>query len=395
MKDETCITDSISDLFNRDGEQIFFRYITANDVGSTGGHQYGFYVPKPGAPFLFDTPGEKGSNKERAVEVEWDYGQATHCCFKYYGNKTRDEYRITRFGRNFPYLREEYTGSLLVMVKLSYDQFAGFVIQEDEEIEKFFELFDITPTGSDCLISKSEHLSIDNGYTKETFMSLFFKHNHDFPSSKEMAFWAEKYELLVHNCTRRITRESPDNTLLKWIDNEYMLFKSLEELVYKPIYSKPFESANDLIAFANHILNRRKSRAGKSLEHHLSRIFRCSGIRFKAQAYTEGKRKPDFIFPSEEDYHNPSFPIEKLVFLAAKTTCKDRWRQILAESERIPRKYLFTLQQGISKNQLHEMAEENVILVVPKKNISSFDKSYRDGILSLSSFIDLVLSTQF
>lgn len=384
----------ISGLFDRQGVALFFRYITANDVGTTGGHQYGFYIPKSGWRFLFDTPGVKGSNKERSVDVIWDFGTTTNCCFKYYGKNTRNEYRITRFGRDFPYLREEYTGSLLVMVKVESELYHGFVLSGDEEIDLFYETFDLSPTGSSCLVEKSENDSNRPLYTEDSFMSLFFKYNKDFPSSKEMAFWAEKLELLVNSCTRQVTRNKPDETLLKWIDNEYMLFRALEERVYKPIYSKPFSSANELIAFANQILNRRKSRAGKSLEHHLARIFKCCEIRFNAQAFTEGKRRPDFIFPSQADYHNPTFPVQKLVFLAAKTTCKDRWRQILAESERISTKYLFTLQQGISKNQLLEMTQENVVLVVPKHNINYFDKSYRDNILSLTTFLQIVEETQ-
>ena len=47
------------------------------------------------------------------------------------------------------------------------------------------------------------------------------------------------------------------------------------------------------------ILNRRKSRAGKSLEHHLSTIFHASDLKFEEQVVTEGNKKPDFIFPME------------------------------------------------------------------------------------------------
>lgn len=82
---------------------------------------------------------------------------------------------------------------------------------------------------------------------------------------------------------------------------------------------------------------------------------------------TEGNKKPDFIFPSGEAYHNSSFDIQKLVTLAAKTTCKDRWRQVLNEANRLKDspKYLCTLQQGISGAQMDEMQAENVVLVVP------------------------------
>ncbi|MFC2348734.1 MAG: EcoRII N-terminal effector-binding domain-containing protein [Bacteroides sp.] len=42
------------------GRKTFFRYITANDVGTTGSHQSGFYVPKEGASVLFEKLGTKG-----------------------------------------------------------------------------------------------------------------------------------------------------------------------------------------------------------------------------------------------------------------------------------------------------------------------------------------------
>ena len=93
------------------GKGTFFRYITANDVGTTGGHQAGFYVPKEASSLLFARLGQKGENKERTVKICWQGEFETESRFKYYGCGTRNEYRITHFGRNFPYLREEYTGS--------------------------------------------------------------------------------------------------------------------------------------------------------------------------------------------------------------------------------------------------------------------------------------------
>lgn len=56
--------------------------------------------------------------------------------------------------------------------------------------------------------------------------------------------------------------------------------------------------------------------------------------------------------------------IEKLCTLAAKTTCKDRWRQILNEADRLrdEHKYLCTMQQGISATQMDEMRAEKVIV---------------------------------
>lgn len=143
---------------------------------------------------------------------------------------------------------------------------------------------------------------------------------------------------------------------------------------------------------ANMVLNRRKSRAGKSLEHHLSAIFDGNDIQYTAQAVTEGNKKPDFLFPSQAAYHNAAFPTDKLISLAAKTTCKDRWRQVINEADRLRGlpKYLCTLQQGISPAQMDEMQVENVILVVPRPYISSYPADRRDRIWTVTKFVDYV-----
>ena len=96
------------------------------------------------------------------------------------------------------------------------------------------------------------------------------------------------------------------------------------------------------------------------------------------------------MFPNGEAYHNLLFPSENLVFLGAKTTCKDRWRQVLNEANRIETKYLFTLQQGISKNQLREMKHEHLKLVVPASYRTSFDKEFQPEIETLASFMEMV-----
>lgn len=115
---------------------------------------------------------------------------------------------------------------------------------------------------------------------------------------------------------------------------------------------------------------------------------------YEEQAITEDNKKPDFLFPNGEAYHNLLFPADKLVFLGAKTTCKDRWRQVLNEANRIEIKYLFTLQQGISKNQLQEMKHENLKLVVPAPYRASFDKEFQPEIETLASFINIVKAKQ-
>ena len=83
-----------------------------------------------------------------------------------------------------------------------------------------------------------------------------------------------------------------------------------------------------------------------------------------------------------------------MTFLGAKTTCKDRWRQVLNEANRIDVKYLFTLQPSISVNQMNEMKKEKVVLVIPEDNRESFDARYRKELLSWKQFVSMVRERQ-
>lgn len=49
----------------------FCKFISANDVGATGTHQAGLYIPKNSYQILFDSAGNKGANKERFVKIKW------------------------------------------------------------------------------------------------------------------------------------------------------------------------------------------------------------------------------------------------------------------------------------------------------------------------------------
>lgn len=376
----------------QNSKRAFCRFITANDTGENGSHQAGFYIPKCAASLLFDTPGVKYENKDKQVEVKWQDDFTTESRFIYYGKGTRNEYRITRFGKNFPFLKEDNVGDLLIIAQYSETYYYGFVLQTDQDIDDFFAYFNLSPEMTNQLIDVTQ-VGTPEKQLEKSIQELVARYT-DFPGTFEMAEFAKEIYNKVHNITDDKICNAPDEQLLKWIDTEYSLFRSFEEKVYAPIYSVPFPNCQELIKFSNIILNRRKSRAGKSLEHHLATIFTAAKLEYEEQAVTEDNKKPDFLFPNGEAYHNLLFPADNLVFLGAKTTCKDRWRQVLNEANRIETKYLFTLQQGISKNQLREMKHEQLTLVVPALYRSSFDKEFQADIETLSSFIKIVKAKQ-
>lgn len=74
--------------------------------------------------------------------------------------------------------------------------------------------------------------------------------------------------------------------------------------------------------------------------------------------------------------------------LAVKTTCKDRWRQVINEADRIRKVHLFTLQEGVSEPQFKEMESAGVKLVVPEPLHTSYPKKVRADLLTLRDFIE-------
>lgn len=386
--------ENLQDAIRLVNDSVFAycHYITPNDVGATGGHQCGFTFAKPCYPMFFDTPGEKGTNKDRTVQITWQKDFCIESRAIYYGVGTRNEYRLTRFGRGFEFLQDKYIGSLQIMAKSAEGEINAYVLLEQENIEDFMATFNLDLVRGNQIIEKNAQVSVDAIIAQQ--FDMFIKKHNSFPDTVTMAAFARRCVSEANRYTKESIRDYSDKIILKWIDAEYQLFSALEESIYRPVYSQPFTNCQSLIDFSNSILNRRKSRAGKSLEHHLAEIFTASELKFEEQAVTENNKKPDFLFPDSISYHNILFPADKLTMLGAKTTCKDRWRQVLNEANRIPEKHLFTLQRGVSKNQLQEMRDEHLTLVVPRENKNLFLPEFHDGIMCLSEFIALVKERQ-
>ncbi len=177
---------------------------------------------------------------------------------------------------------------------------------------------------------------------------------------------------------------------------EFQIFQSLEEAVELPVIRAGFDSIESFVSRAQSILQRRKSRSGRSLELHARVIFREEGLvegtDFEFQPKIEGGKAPDYLFPGAAAYDDAGFPVERLRLLAVKTSCKDRWRQVLNEANRIQDKHLLTLQEGVSENQFREMREANLRLVVPRPLHTSYPSAVRTELMSLAEFVDEVKS---
>jgi len=190
----------------------------------------------------------------------------------------------------------------------------------------------------------------------------------------------------------------PDQTILYWMEHEEKLFRIYERhLVQQRLRSGFGEEGDDVdefISFSLSVQNRRKTRVGHAFEGHLDEIFLNHGLRGQQGRgkglTTENNSKPDFIFPGFSEYRDPQFPAEKLFMLGAKTTCKDRWRQVLSEAHRIADKHLVTMEAAISENQTIEMQSHRLQLVIPEGIQATYSNSQRKWLMGLEEFIGFI-----
>lgn len=222
---------------------------------------------------------------------------------------------------------------------------------------------------------------------------LVAKFGKAFPTTKEFSEFARS------TVTDSDPITCPDDTLLRWYDREEVMFKCMERYLIQERLREGFITDNTVdvdafIHFSLSVNNRRKSRAGLSFENHLEALFSAHNIRYSHTPITENRSKPDFIFPSIGLYRDLSYPAEQLTMLGAKTTAKDRWRQVLEEADRIDRKHLITLEGAISENQTNEMKSRKLQLVVPAPIHATFTQQQQAWLYSVDVFLAEVKERQ-
>lgn len=213
------------------------------------------------------------------------------------------------------------------------------------------------------------------------------KFPNQFPATKE-------FSAFIESLFPADPVSDPDASIELWMREEDRAFHLLEKHFVQQRIDQGFRNVEDFTSCALSVLNRRKSRAGHAFENHLEKVFRKSGLRFTSQGRTEQNKRPDFLFPGEKEYQNSNFPSSLLRVLGAKTTCKDRWRQVLSEADRIQRKHLVTMEIGISNTQLEEMRAQHLKLVIPSSLRATYTEAQQQRILTLSDFINEIRDIQ-
>lgn len=138
----------------------------------------------------------------------------------------------------------------------------------------------------------------------------------------------------------------------------------------------------------------RKTRAGRSFEHHIAAALDAGNIRFQEQAVTGGRR-PDFVMPDLRTLRSRTRAHADALVVAAKTTLRERWKQV--SSERLNCDvYLATVDDRVAPTSIAEMAGAGILLVVPESLKESGEACYKDrpNVLSFREFFDGAIRTR-
>lgn len=102
---------------------------------------------------MFSQALENENILKRTVDIQWQNDIWTESSFTYYSSK--NELRITKFGRSFPFLNPEQTGALFVLTRQTADQYSAFFLETEDDIEQFLSAFGIGPTETNHMIDTS------------------------------------------------------------------------------------------------------------------------------------------------------------------------------------------------------------------------------------------------
>jgi len=262
------------------------------------------------------------------------------------------------------------------------NSFSVSKIEDDKDIQLGF--------GARYILDELEIIIED---TDENFLEIMLQRfGEAFPTTKVFSKFARE------SIPEITSFENPDKALLTWMEQEEVLFRTLERyFVAKRLkigFGQDGNDVDEFISFSLSVQNRRKSRVGHALENHLEEVFREHSLKYSRGKETENKAKPDFIFPGIEQYRDLKFPVRSLNMLGVKTTCKDRWRQVLNEANRIRAKHLLTLEPGISNNQTNEMQASSLQLVIPSELHQSYTTDQQKWLWKFSDFLSLAKENQ-
>lgn len=406
--------------------KVLIKKLSRNDCGwadgASFGHQNGVYIPRDIResnffPALQNINSDKAHIFEAALPTLWpSTGEIKSSKLKHYSNKGT-EMHFTGVPR------EEFSqltpASLLIgglLLRPIGESCYWFMVidsasTEAEMLESNFDLsadfqhglFEpkltaSTPFDETELLIKELLASVSAG-SLSSFIASVCK----LPPSEVLALQAQDVYLKSHDLDKLdpYVIANPGDAIMQISrDIEYSLYKRAElrhraaeviriitsggsDVVTAIVRGFPELDATFLSASQH-----RKSRAGRSFERHIARLLNDGGIQFEEQAVTGGRR-PDFVLPSLAALNNTEREYDGAVVLSAKTTLRERWKQLAMEKFDCGL-FLATVDDRISSDAIDDMSRQEITLVVPESLKKSKETCYKGkgNVITFREFFD-------
>jgi hypothetical protein len=283
-----------------------------------------------------------------------------------------------------------------------------------EEVELLEAMFDLGADFHYGLFDPAEALKIQKDETEQLVdelsaalkngtLAAFIASVEKMPAPKVLAAEAQHIFLQQHQlvdlCPYEM--ETPGDAIMKISrDIEYSLYKRAErryraaEVIRiisgggADIVSSVVRGFPDLDATFLSASQHRKSRAGRSFEHHIARLLRDGRVVFEEQAVTGGRR-PDFVLPSLMVLKAKKRTFEEALVLSAKTTLRERWKQVTMEKFNCAL-FLATVDDRVSSAAIDDMSNQGIHLVVPESLKKSKETCYsgKTNVITFREFFD-------
>lgn len=263
----------------------YVKRLSGNDTLANGSHQAGPYIARE---FLFRMFPSINRSDTRNPDVRFDLYIDSNADYRevravYYNNAhfggTRNETRLTNFGgQRSALLDADSTGALTVFAfRLDRNGAAidchVWVCQHETEEDIIEDRVGAIDPGKFLVWSPAQSamnlLSLDT----QPLRSDCWLNPADMPPAWLTNFPAAVEVVRKSIELRDLSALSSDKRLMKRRECEFELFRSLEQAVELPHIEAGFATVDDFVSRAQTILQRRKKRAGQSLELHAREIF--------------------------------------------------------------------------------------------------------------------------
>lgn len=412
--------------------QLLIKKLSRNDCSwadsPDNGHQNGPYIPRDIReadffPLLENINQLKPHIYETHFKTIWPTtGEIKTSRLAHYSNKG-SELQFTRVPHG------EFSGltpaSLMiggVLREPINDIYHWFMVVDSasEEVELLEAMFDLGAEFHYGLFDPSDALKIQKDETEQLVdelratlkagsLAAFISTVSKMPAPEILAAEAQRVFLQQHHLGDLNPYEmlTPGDAIMKISrDIEYSLYKRAErryraaEVIRiitnggADIVSSVVRGFPDLDATFLSASQHRKSRAGRSFEQHISRLLRDGHIDFEEQAVTGGRR-PDFVLPNLVVLKSKKRKFEDAMVLSAKTTLRERWKQVAMEKFNCAL-FLATVDDRVSSAAIDDMSTQGIHLVVPESLKKSKETCYngKTNVITFREFFDDEISSK-